>query len=291
VPVAWTTVDFEPKGMSVRHLMAAVRMLCLSVCIGATSADATPCPPTNKSHCYAISWWRMEAPNEQVQGQFASDIINQASVPNAAKGDRINNETWTLFGSHPYWIEDGIYVGHEYGTFEKTGHTTTTEPVWFYALDLNDGSSEGGYIERDYTYGPTVGSNWWMYHLAEGNNTWCAYFNNSQAACYNPAGFETYTKWVEEGLEDLYTQNAPVNNGTQIGEVEWSGLMAPGTTGKAPVATKHTTLRAQDSAPRNPVVAAMALVRSTTAPSRVAVKHWLLVSAKAKLSLSRTLLL
>jgi hypothetical protein len=166
----------------------------------------------------------MTAPNEEIEGQYAGVTISQASVPGAASGDRINNEGWTLFGNGDpaYWIEDGIFVGHEYGTFDKTGKTSSTEPLWFYAVNLDDGSEKGGYLERDYTYGPSVGSGWWFYHLAEGNNTWCVYFENSQAACYDPSGFETYTKWMQEGLEDYYNETAPVNNGTMIGEGEWN---------------------------------------------------------------------
>lgn len=123
----------------------------------------------------------------------------------------------TVRAKDQYWIEDGAYVGHEYGTFDKTGDTKSTEPLWFYALD-----AQIGYIERDYTYGPPVGSEWWIYHLSEGNNVWCVYFDNSQAACYDPTGFETYSKYLQEGLEDFYNETPPVNNGVMIGEGLWT---------------------------------------------------------------------
>lgn len=190
----------------------------LLMCVTAAPSSASPCPPLpNNDHCYAIAYWMMGPEYEKVQGQYAGVTISQVAVPGAASGDRINNEMWTAFGPGTYWIENGIYVGHEYGTFDKTGDTTSTEPLWFYAL-----KAQIGYIERDYTYGPSVGSGWWIYNLAEGNNTWCVYFDNAQAACYDPSGFETYSKDIEEGLEDYYNETAPVNNGTMIGEGEWT---------------------------------------------------------------------
>ena len=155
------------------------------------------------------------------EGQYAGVTISQASVPGAASGDRINNEMWTSWDGRGYWIEDGIYVGHEYGTFEKSGRTTSTEPVWFYALEYN-ASGKHVYAERDYSSGPSVGKEWWIYHLSEGSNTWCVYFENTQAACYDPSGFETYSKSLIEGLEDYYYEKAPINNGTMIGEYQWN---------------------------------------------------------------------
>jgi hypothetical protein len=212
-------------GLTTRVLSANARraivmsvLLLLTACCYATTSYASPCPLANNDHCYALDEWNMPGA-ERVEGQYAGVTISQASVPGATGGDRINNEMWTSFG--PYWIEDGIYVGHEYGNIEPKGRTSSTEPTWFYALNYNSGGKEI-YAERDYTYGPSVGTEWWIYHLSTGSNVWCVYFDNSEAACYGPSGFETDSKRIEEGLEDYYIEKAPVNNGIMIGEGQWT---------------------------------------------------------------------
>jgi hypothetical protein len=205
-----------------RALIVSVLLLLAVCCDPGTGEASSPCP-IGEPHCYAIDKWVMSSP-EQVEGQFAGVTISQAAVPGAASGDRINNEMWTAFGSieQPYWIEDGIYVGHEYGTLEPKGRTTSTEPTWFYALDYESGGKHV-YAERDYTFGPSVGSEWWIYHIYDGYNIWCVYFDNSEAACYGPSGFEPVSKFLEEGLEDYYNETPPINNGIMIGEGLFTG--------------------------------------------------------------------
>lgn len=201
------------RSVSARTAIAAAATAAMfGSLILAAVAQAHVCSVNEGFHCYSISTWFMEKPEEVRGGYLEVQTIN-GYVPNYTT-EFLDNEMWVGFTQKEHsWVEGGVTVGDGTGGASK--------PAWFLAQSYGPKSSQ--YFEYIYPEGPAY-SSWSGLYLWEPelNGTWCAMWawDTKPDFCYS--GFPHSSTDVENGLEFATTAaSGAYNDGNDSTWAEW----------------------------------------------------------------------